>query len=321
MDNKTRVQKEFEKQFDFNNDVEFGYLQHAYVYLKYIDLYIYQMRKSMEKYLPEGNEAVHPPREYDEAIETLVAMGVKHVNVGTMDPNLNGYHAKVMRYEDAQKFFKLKDDLNLPALPKSIIPYEKARRIIFNSPDRILLLHCPCRASRGDKGCYPRDVCMLVGEPWVSWGIENMQDSKPRLITQEEALKIIKEQHDMGHFQSAFFKDACGDRLYGFCNCCSCCCVALAAQKYTGSPLYAESGYVRKIDLDKCVGCGVCEKACNFGACKVVDGKITVDAKRCKGCGICTEKCPKQANVMVLNDPDVSVPLDLAVLAPESLRD
>ena len=321
MNDKANIQKVWEKGFDTTDDVEFGYMQHAYVYLKYINLYIYQMRESMRKYLPPEMTGEHPPFDYGETVETLVAMDVKHVNVNTRDMSKNGYHAKVMTHEDAQKVFKLKDDLRLTNLPKSIIPYEKARRIIFDCPDRILLMNCSCRSTRGDKGCWPRDVCMLIGEPWVSWGLENMKENNPRVITQEEALAIIKQQHEMGNVQSAFFKDACGDRMYGFCNCCTCCCVALAAQNYTGSPMFASSGYVRKVDLDKCVGCGICAENCHFMACKVVDGKIKVNPKKCKGCGVCTEKCPNGVNTLVLDDPEVSAPLDLAVLAPEHLRD
>ncbi len=321
MDNKTKVQKDFEKEFDSTKEEEFGQMQHAYMYLKYINLYIYQMRESLSRFIPGGSDGVHPDKDYGEAIETWVAMGVKHVNVAAPHMHLNGYHGKVMRYEDAQKIFKLKDDLNLPNLPKTIIPYDRARRAIMKCPDRILLVNCACRSTRGDKGCYPRDVCMLMGEPWVSWGIENMQDANPRLITQEEALEIIKQQHEAGNFQSAFFKDAVGDRFYGFCNCCSCCCVALAAQNYTGAPLYARSGYLRKIDIDKCKGCGTCEQYCHFHACKVVDGKITLNPKKCMGCGVCTEKCPNGVNTLVLDDPNVSAPLDLAVLQPQSLRD
>ncbi len=46
-----------------------------------------------------------------------------------------------------------------------------------------------------------------------------------------------------------------------------------------------------EIDLDKCVKCGLCQKACRFEA--ISDFKV--DAMRCEGCGTCTLVCPENA--------------------------
>ncbi|HSH13180.1 MAG TPA: electron transfer flavoprotein subunit alpha [Desulfurivibrionaceae bacterium] len=45
-----------------------------------------------------------------------------------------------------------------------------------------------------------------------------------------------------------------------------------------------------KIDVDGCIGCGVCESTCTFGAIKVVDGLAVVDDK-CTLCGSCVDAC------------------------------
>jgi ferredoxin len=289
---------------------------HGYVYLKYINLYIYKMRKSLSRFLPDKDDAVHPAAEYDESIEELAQMSADWTNRMGRRLETNTYHAKVMRMSETEQIFNLKDDLNLPNLPKTIIPYEKARRVIIENPQRILLLQCACRNSRGDKGCYPREVCMLLGEPWVSWGIENIKENNPRIITQEEALEIIKAQHEAGNVQSAFFKDACGDRLYGFCNCCTCCCVALAGQNYAGAPAFADSGYIREVDAAKCKSCGNCAKYCHFLSPRIEGEKMEWDPEKCKGCGVCADKCPNGAISMKLRDPAVSAPLDLEKLIP-----
>ena len=318
---KQKAQKKFNKAFDIADGVSFGQMQHGYLYLKYFDLYIYKMRQSLGAFLPDGPDAVRPEREIHEDIEALIDMQVRHSNTVGRKIETNAYHAKVMRYEDARKIFHLKDDLNLPNLPKTIIPYEVARRAIIKSPQRIINFDCPCRNTRGEKGCRPRGVCMLLGEPWATWGMENIPDANPRVITQEEALKIIEEQRDMGNVQSAFFKDACGDRLYALCNCCSCCCVAMASLNYANIPTFAKSGYIIASDIDKCIGCGICEKSCHFFACKVKDGKVDIDHPKCYGCGVCVKACPKDALRLELDDPSVSAPLDLSVLAPECLKD
>ena len=46
---------------------------------------------------------------------------------------------------------------------------------------------------------------------------------------------------------------------------------------------------------DKCIKCGVCEKACRSGAIKLADGKITIEDDKCNFCGRCVFSCPTDA--------------------------
>jgi len=60
------------------------------------------------------------------------------------------------------------------------------------------------------------------------------------------------------------------------------------------------SPLVSQIDTDKCIGCGLCEEVCAFGAIilEEVEGKgyraKNISAS-CKGCGLCASSCPQQA--------------------------
>ncbi|GHU30489.1 4Fe-4S ferredoxin [Bacilli bacterium] len=49
------------------------------------------------------------------------------------------------------------------------------------------------------------------------------------------------------------------------------------------------------INKDTCIGCGVCEASCPFGAIKISDGKASVDAGKCTECGACVSSCPVSA--------------------------
>ncbi|HEB68559.1 MAG TPA: electron transfer flavoprotein subunit alpha, partial [Desulfobulbus sp.] len=48
------------------------------------------------------------------------------------------------------------------------------------------------------------------------------------------------------------------------------------------------------VDCDKCIGCGVCEENCPFGAIRVVDGCAVVD-ESCTLCGTCVDGCEPEA--------------------------
>lgn len=66
--------------------------------------------------------------------------------------------------------------------------------------------------------------------------------------------------------------------------------------------------FIPKIDLDKCISCGMCSKVCPEGAITMVKNnkykslKPKVDYDFCKGCGICATECPVKAIKMELEN-------------------
>jgi len=218
----------------------------------------------------------------------------------------DAYHGKVMPLEGATRLVTVGEEIRLTDL-EQVIPYPRARDIVLRNPDHIVALECPCRAARPDP-CQPLDVCLVVGEPFAGFVAEH-HPRRSRWITQDEAVAILRAEHERGHVHHAFFKDAMLGRFYAICNCCACCCGAMQAWQ-NGTPMLASSGYVSRIEAGLCIGCGTCAEFCQFGALSVDDGLAVVDVTLCMGCGVCVSKCAEGA-LSLVRDPSKGEPLDI----------
>lgn len=215
------------------------------------------------------------------------------------------YHGKVVPLENARKLVTLNQPIKLPDLEK-VIPYKRARDLILENPDRIVALDCPCRSVR-ENPCLPLDVCLIVGEPFATFILDH-HDHRARAITQDEAISILEAENRRGHVAHAFFKDVMLDRFYAICNCCSCCCGAMQAQR-NGTPMLASSGFVCTLDEQRCEQCGECASMCPFGAIDL-DKEPQLDEARCMGCGVCVNICSYEALALV-RDPARGEPLEI----------
>lgn len=65
------------------------------------------------------------------------------------------------------------------------------------------------------------------------------------------------------------------------------------------------------VDDARCRGCGRCIEVCSFGALRIVDEKITLNAALCRGCGLCTAVCP----TATLTNPAVDARMESIVHA------
>lgn len=225
----------------------------------------------------------------------------------------HGYHGKVVPPEEARELVSIDQEISLKDL-EQIVPYDRARDIILKNPDHIVVLDCPCRASRSEP-CQPLDVCLIIGEPFASFVAEH-HPQRSRWITRNEAVEILDAEHRRGHVHHAFFKDAMLGRFYAICNCCSCCCGAMQAWQ-NGIPMLASSGYVSRVYPDSCTGCGNCVEYCQFGAVKLENDRVVVDEMKCMGCGVCVSKCPADT-LHLEREKSKGVPLKIRELIEKS---
>jgi ferredoxin len=153
---------------------------------------------------------------------------------------------------------------------------------------------------------------LVVGQPFVDFVLKYHPKTSRRL-TQDEALRILEDEHKRGHVQTAWFKDLCFGRFYAICNCCTCCCIGIQAINEHHIPMAASSGYLSDIDKTICTGCAECNKACPFSAIKV-DAIAEIDREICLGCGVCVGRCPEGA-IQMIRDKSKGQPMDIQTLA------
>ena len=231
------------------------------------------------------------------------------------------YHGKVIPLDEASRIIIINKNIDRRNL-EQVLPYKHAKDIIIKNPQNIIAYDCPCRGQKKDP-CRPTDVCLVIGEPFADLG-RMFQPFRSRRITQEEALRILKEEDDRGHIHTVWFKSAMLDRFFAVCNCCKCCCLGMQFMKEHDMRIIQPSGYVAVIG-DDCIGCGRCEEYCQFDAIEFISGPDEVeDASRCAiiddkcfGCGICEGRC-ERGNISLILDPQKGVPLNIESLAKGS---
>lgn len=220
------------------------------------------------------------------------------------------YHGKLVSLEQAKMLVSIDEDIEVRDL-ESIVPYGTCKDIVLEHPEEIIVCKCVCRLT-SENHCQPDEVCLLIGEPFVSYVLEH-QPRFARRITREEALEVLEVTDEQGCLHAAFFKDIVGGRFYAICNCCSCCCVALQSHRFVGVPFYGHSGLKPEFS-DECAACGKCAKACLFGALEHREKQAPeLDEEVCMGCAACRAVCPSSAITMV-RAPGRPEPLDLEEL-------
>ncbi len=278
----------------------------GYLYLKYTEHFF---NKALEVGGMEPKEM--PP--LDPAIEEMLSAVAWHVAETADSADTSLYHGKVVRPQDVRKFFTLKENVNLSP-PERVVPFKIARDIVIQSPEAVAAGRCPCRSAAEDP-CLPegeQDVCLFIGEPWVTFMDE--ENENYHRISQDKALDILESCHEKGFVHTAYFEHAAGNRMDAICNCCGCCCMGMRTwNTMEGAlPLLAPSGYVAEIS-EECNGCGLCaDDTCNFLAISMSeDGETAViNETKCMGCEVCETVCPVAA-ISMRREPSKGDPLDL----------
>lgn len=181
-----------------------------------------------------------------------------------------------------------------------IQPYEKVSAVI-DAHTRFAVADCICRKEAGmlGQGCDKAlETCMTFGLA-ADYYIDN---EIGREISKEEAKGILLKAEEDGlvHFSSNHAED----KIF-MCNCCGCCCKALASiTKYDNPGLIAKSNYYAVVDADTCDGCKTCTDRCQVDAIAIENDLASIRIPKCIGCGLCVSTCPNESISMIPKQPD-----------------
>lgn len=288
----------------------------GYLYLKYTELYLAKAADRLG--LPHKKLGY----EVDEDIAEMMEICIDQLFDGaTRETSI--YHGKVVRLPDALQLVTQKENLHLVPSEK-VMPFKVARDIILENPDSIVVGTCPCRAI-SEHPCLPppMEVCLFIGDPNASF--MGVQNPKYRKISQDEAVKILEDCHKRGFVHTAYFEKSCSNRFNAICNCCSCCCLGMKMFELLGhtnkdSSFLASAGYIAEVS-DDCNGCGVCaENTCHFKAISMDEEgqKAVINLEKCMGCGVCEDACPIGA-ISLRREPATGDPLDIEAMKSQRL--
>ena len=152
---------------------------------------------------------------------------------------------------------------------------------------------CWCRSDRGKCARSPMEVCLSFSEESPA-----NPDGKKK-VSRERALELIDSAREWGLVARAFRREGV-EEAEGICFCCDDCCPFFTGQAEGRT----ERGKLIERTFEGCCSsCGMCERACRFGARVMDEGELVVVRYRCYGCGVCADTCPTECIEMVPRGP------------------
>lgn len=203
----------------------------------------------------------------------------------------------------------IKIDEKIEVPQEWIIPAQEVEKIIEKF-DKIAVGHCFCRYHEYLDGNPCEQVDPQI-ENCFSFGKSAnhvSQNGFGRLISKEEAHKILRQSEEFGLIHKAYHPRSNITRPEtSICSCCSDCCGNSATKAV--HPVINASMYITAVNKEKCTGCGTCVEKCPTEATFLNDdNKAERKEELCIGCGVCAYFCPDEAISLVEKPRIVRIP-------------
>ncbi len=192
-----------------------------------------------------------------------------------------------------------------------VATYESAREIVKTSSYGAIGM-CYCRHKKEhldqscDKKAPTKEICISLGTAARFMVRRGFAEQRSK----EQLLAILAQARDLN---LTHITDNIRHKPSFICNCCSCCCELLGGVNQ-GFPMgVAKTNFTLQVNSETCVGCGLCQKACNVTALQLLDvengrkkKQMQVLVDNCLGCGACISSCPtKSLSLIPVTRPEI----------------
>lgn len=193
-----------------------------------------------------------------------------------------------------------------------VLDYEKATEVIETASDIGVGL-CYCRHKRQHQGlaCQAEmDICMTFNTVASSL----IRHQHARRVDTVECKELL---HKAWQQNLAQFGENVQHKVSFICNCCGCCCEAmLAAQRFGHMHPVHTSNFIAAVNA-RCNGCGRCLPTCPVKLITLAaerpdgrgDKRAVIDLELCLGCGVCSRNCPRGGLTMQPRQQRVLTPV------------
>lgn len=199
--------------------------------------------------------------------------------------------------------------VNEDALPPDnsvhILSYERASEVIQTASHiGVGMCYCRHKMQHVGKACdAPMDICLTFGTTAASLA----RHDYTRLIDKSEGMELLAQAYENNLVQ-------CGENVRQnvsfICNCCGCCCEALLAErKFSMLRAVHTTNYLPKLHPEECTLCGKCASVCPLGIISI-DEEVHIDEDRCLGCGVCVRACGFSALELTPRPARIITPLN-----------
>jgi len=182
----------------------------------------------------------------------------------------------------------------------AVVPHQLIDDFIDSAGFKVILDECLCR--RGEACTrYPIDLgCIMLGEGARTLlqgghGREvTSREAKEHVRRAERVGLVPFAAHAKAEVMAMGIPKAKHHQFIELCFCCPCCCLALKNIKYYPPEIHKHNfinvAFAAKA-LPACKGCRRCVSACPTDAIQINGNKVWVREDLCIGCGVCQYAC------------------------------